>query len=194
MSARAASILGLALVALVALAPLCALLFAGNGRGRPAGPSAAPVMESRAPTAQARTIGPGCVERPLAYGLTNDQAQGEENERTIMSPFVAHPPVPKPGFYAPGHGPDQSTLFHALYHGYVVVRYSRPLAARVERQLGPAVRHAAQPVVLVAGDRMPFAMGGLVYGRSSVCGRLGRSTVSQMSEWLRSARPRRGPA
>ena len=184
MSTRAALILALAVVA---IAPLCFVLFTDGHTASPA-----PARQATQPT-PARTIDAGCVEHPLAYGLTNDQAQGEQNERPIMSPFVAHPPVPKPGFYAPGKAPDQSTLLHALYHGYVVVRYNRALATKVERELGPTVHHATEPVVLVAGDGMPFAVGGLVYGRTSICGKLNRATILQLSRWIETARPHARP-
>jgi len=184
MSTRAALILALAVVA---IAPLCFVLFADGHHASPA-----LARQATQPT-PSRTIDAGCVERPLAYGLTNDQAQGEQNQRTIMSPFVAHPPVPKPGFYAPGTAPDQNALLHALYHGYVVVRYSRALASKVERELGPTVHHAAQPVVLVAGDHMPFAIGGLVYGRTSICGKLSRATIRQLTGWIDTARPHARP-
>jgi hypothetical protein len=132
----------------------------------------------------------GCVERALVYGLTNDEAQGEQYDRDFLSPFAPHPPLPAAGYYAPGRGPDQATLLHALYHGYVVVRYRPSLADRVERDLGRAVHRATQPVVVVAGRGMPFAAGALVYGRSSTCAGLNRTAVDQLRTWIESARPR----
>jgi hypothetical protein len=178
MSARHVVILGL--VAL-ATAPLCLLLFSG-------GRDATAARPTRATTPTSTTIEAGCVERALAYGLTNDEAQGEQNDRMFLSPLLPHPPLPRPGFYAPGHGPDQGTLFHAFYHGYVVVRYRSELADAIERRLSAPVRRAAQPVVLVAGDRMPFAAGALVYGRTTTCGTLNRATLGQLAGWIESAR------
>jgi hypothetical protein len=179
MSARHVVILGL--VALAAV-PLCLLLFGG---GRDATAARTP----RTSTHTSSTIAAGCVERPLAYGLTNDEAQGEQYDRMFLSPFAPHPPLPRRGFFAPGHGPDQATLLHALYHGYVLVRYRPDLADAIKRHLSAPARRAAQPVVLVAGDRMPFAAGALVYGRTTICGRLRRATLGQLAGWIDSARP-----
>lgn len=186
MSLRRALIL--ALVALAA-GPLCFVAFAGD-RG---GPSRAPsrAMTNRPAVASASsTVDEGCVDRVLAYGLTDDQALGEQYDREFLSPLVAHPPLPEPGFYPPGHAPEQAALFHALYHGYVVVRYQRALAAVIRRDLRTAVRRAPQPVVVVAATGMPFAAGALVYGRTSICGKLSRTTVTQLAAWIESARPR----
>ena len=70
MSARAASLPALALLA---IAPLCVLLFA-DGRDPAEDRTPAPARTAAATTSEARTIAPGCTERPLAYALTNDQA------------------------------------------------------------------------------------------------------------------------
>ena len=64
------------------------------------------------------------------------------------------------------------------------------LAEVVKRDLLGVVRRAAQPVVLVSGRGMPFAAGALVYGRESICRRLSRSSLVQLSTWIESARPR----
>jgi hypothetical protein len=180
MSARHVLILALAALA---TAPLCVLVF-GDGR-------AARQPPARAQATVRETLHDGCVERPLAYGLTNDQAVADQYARDLLSPFVPHPPLPRPGFYAPGRGPDQATLLHALFHGYVVVRYRPDLAAAVERDLAASVDRAAQPVVVVAGDRMPFAAGAVVYGRTSICRSVDRKAVGQLAAWIRSARPGR---
>jgi hypothetical protein len=37
---------------------------------------------------------------------------------------------------------------------------------------------------------MPFAVGALVYGRESICGKWNRATVGQLTGWVESARPR----
>jgi hypothetical protein len=129
------------------------------------------------------------VEHSLTYGLTNDQAQSAQLADEFLSPLVAHPPLPRPGFYPPGRAPDQGALFHALYHGYVVVRYRPALAAAAERGLRAAIRRAAQPVVVVAGTGMPFAAGAIVYGRTSVCSSLGGAAADQLAAWVRGARP-----
>jgi hypothetical protein len=63
------------------------------------------------------------------------------------------------------------------------------LADVVKRDLRDAVRRAAQPVVLVSGRGMPFAAGALVYGRESICGRLSRSALGQLTTWIENARP-----
>jgi hypothetical protein len=176
-----------------ALVPLCLLAF-GDGQ-TPNQPWSPPAVTATAPAGTAPkadvTVDMGCVDRPLAYGLTNDQARGEQYNRALLDPFAPHPPLPRIGYYAPGRGPDQPTLVHALYHGYVVVRYRPGLANVIERDLRVAVGRAAQPVVLVSGRGMPFAVGALVYGRESVCGKLSRTTVGQLTEWIESARPQR---
>jgi hypothetical protein len=131
------------------------------------------------------------VEHPLAYGLTNDQAEADQLNRDFLSPLAPHPPLPRPGFYAPGRSPEQGALFHALYHGYVVVRYRPVLAAAARRGLRDARRHASQPVVVVAGTGMPFAAGAIVYGRTSICATLDEAAIVQLAAWVRDARPAR---
>jgi hypothetical protein len=131
----------------------------------------------------------GCVEHVLTYGLTNDQAQSDQLAKDFLSPLVAHPPLPRPGFYPPGRASDQGALFHALYHGYVVVRYRPALATAARRGLRAAVRGAAQPVVVVAGSGMPFAAGAIAYGRTSVCSSLDGAAMGQLGAWVRGARP-----
>jgi hypothetical protein len=37
---------------------------------------------------------------------------------------------------------------------------------------------------------MPFAAGALVYGRTSLCGKLDRATVGQLTAWIETATPR----
>jgi len=182
----------LALVACAsAIGPLCLVAF-GGGRAaarRSPPPPAGTVTGAGSSARVAPSIDPGCVDRPLPYGLTNDQARGEQYDRSLLDPFAFHPPLPKAGYYAPGHAPDEAALIHALYHGYVVVRYRPALAGRVARELRGAVRRAPQPVVLVAGRGMPFAAGALVYGRESICGRLSRGALGQLTTWIESARP-----
>jgi hypothetical protein len=119
--------------------------------------------------------------------VTDDQARGEQYDRDFLSPFAAHPPLPKPGYYAPGRAPDQAALLHALYHGYVVVRYRQTLADAVRADLRRRLAQASEPVLLVAGKGMPFAMGALVYGRTSNCGRLNRTTMDQLTAWVEKA-------
>lgn len=174
---------GLVILAVAALAigPASFLIF-GGGRTRPA------------PAAARAAIAPvegGCVERALAYGLTNDEAQAAQYRQTLLSPFVDHPPLPRPGFYAPGLAPDQNALLHALYHGYVVVRYRPDLAAAARRDLRDAMHRASAPVVVAAAERMPFAAGGVVYGRSTMCGTLDRAGAGQLAAWVQHARPQR---
>ncbi len=182
-------------VVVAAFAPVCAVVFAhGHAASQPWSPASAPAR-ALAPGAVTssdtnRSIDGGCVDRPLSYGLTNDQAQGQRYDDSLLDPFAFHPPLPKVGFYAPGRAPDQSALVHALYHGYVVVRYRPALADVVERDLRAAVRRAPQPVVVVSGRGMPFAAGALVYGRESICGTLHRASVAQLTAWIDSARPR----
>ena len=36
---------------------------------------------------------------------------------------------------------------------------------------------------------MPFAVGGLVYGRESICGKLNGTTLGQLTGWVENARP-----
>jgi hypothetical protein len=181
------SALVLAFVAL-AIGPGCLVVFRdGHAAARPSSP---PVTAAAPRTANAKvSIDAECVDRPLSHGLTNDQARGEAYDRSLLDPFAFHPPLPRAGYYAPGHAPDEAALVHALYHGYVVVRYRPALADVVKRDLRGVVRRAAQPVVLVSGRGMPFAAGALVYGRESICGRLGRSSLVQLSTWIESARP-----
>jgi hypothetical protein len=183
MSVRHLLIVGLVVLA---AAPLSMLLFGG---GRDAG--AAPPARTTATAPATTTADRGCVERALTYGLTNDQAQADQFARDFLSPLVAHPPLPRPGFYAPGRAPDQAALFHALYHGYVVVRYRPALAGAVKRGLRSAVRRGPQPVVVVAGTGMPFAAGAVVYGRTSICATLDRAAMDQLAAWVRAARPGR---
>jgi hypothetical protein len=156
-------------VAALAIGPASFVLLGGGGdRER------APVRAA-ARTVPATSIATGCVERP------RDDAP--------LSPFAAHPPLPRTGFYAPGRGPDQDALVHALSHGYVIVRYRPELAHAIERRLRTAVRRASQPVVVVAGTGMPFAAGAVVYGRTSVCGTWDGATGEQLADWVRRARP-----
>lgn len=181
-------------VVVAAFAPVCLVVFAdGHAASQPWSP---PPAGARAPAVDAVTssdtkgsIGGGCVDRPLSYGLTNDQALGEQYARSLLDPFVSHPPLPRAGYYPPGRAPDQAALVHALYHGYVVVRYRPALADVVKHDLRGAVRRAAQPVVLVSGRGMPFAAGALVYGRESICGRMNRTTLGQLTVWVENARP-----
>ena len=141
----------LAVVAL-AIGPVCLVVF---GDGHAAARRSPPPVTAAAPaTADAKvSVDAGCVDRPLSYGLTNDQARGEAYDRALLDPFASHPPLPKAGFYPPGHAPDQAALSMPLYHGYVVVRYRPALAGVVKRDLRAAVGRAAQPVVLVSGQR-----------------------------------------
>ena len=174
----------LAVIAL-AIGPACFVAF-GDGHAA-ARPSSPPVT---AAAANARvSVDAGCADRPLSYGLTNDQARGEAYDRSLLDPFAPHPPLPRAAYYPPGHSPDQATLIHALYHGYVVVRYRPALASIVKRDLRAAVGRSAQPVVLVSGSGMPFAVGALVYGRESICGRMNRATLGQLTGWVENARP-----
>jgi hypothetical protein len=187
---------GRRLLALAAItlagAPACMLVF-GNGHSSRPGSPFPPASSTAASVSPARgSAVDGCVERGLLYGLTNDEVRGEEYDRDFLSPFAPHPPLPAAGYYAPGRSPDQATLLHALYHGYVVVRYRPSLAERVKRDLGGAVERAAQPVVVVAGRGMPFAAGALVYGRSSICAGLSPTAVAQLRTWIEAARPRVG--
>lgn len=186
------SALGLVIVVL-AIGPVCLVLFADDHAAARPGPSplTAPAPATGAATSSeaGQPVDAGCVARPLSYGLTNDPARGERYNRSLVDPFAFHPPLPKAGYYAPGHAPDQLALVHALYHGYVVVRYRPALAGVVKRDLRGAVRRAAQPVVLVSGSRMPFAAGAVVYGRESVCRRLSRGSLAQLTAWIESARP-----
>jgi hypothetical protein len=184
MSVRHLLIVGLVVLA---AAPLSMLLF-GGGRDAGAAPAA---TTARAQAPPKTTVEGGCVEHALTYGLTNDQAQADQFARDFLSPLVAHPPLPRPGFYAPGRSPDQAALFHALYHGYVVVRYRPALAATVKRGLRTAVSRAPQPVVVAAGTGMPFAAGAVVYGRTSICATLDRAAMDQLATWVRDARPDR---
>ena len=176
----------LAVIAL-AIGPACFVAF-GDGHAA-ARPSSPPVTAARGTANAEVSVDAGCVDRPLSYGLTNDQARGEAYDRSLLDPFAPHPPLPRAGYYPPGHSPDQAALIHALYHGYVVVRYRPALASIVKRRLHGAVDRAAQPVVLVAGRGMPFAVGALVYGRESICGKLNRTTLGQLTAWVESARP-----
>jgi hypothetical protein len=183
----------LAFVAL-AIGPVCLVVF---GDGHAAAQRSSPLVTAAAPRTGTATsskakvsVDAGCVDRPLSYGLTNDEARGEQYDRSLLDPFAFHPPLPKAGYYPPGHAPDQATLVHALYHGYVVVRYRPVLADVVKRDLRSAVQRAAQPVVLVAGRGMPFAVGALVYGRESICGSMSHTSVGQLIGWIESARPR----
>jgi hypothetical protein len=74
------------------------------------------------------------------------------------------------------------------------VRYRSSLAAAVKRDLSHLVSHAHEPVVLVAGTRMPFAVGALVYGRTTICGTLRTATIAPLDAWVARARPgRAGP-
>jgi hypothetical protein len=174
------------LVALVALAsaPVWMLVFGSGDKAGAARQAPAPAHT----TTRAAALR-GCVEHALSYGLTNDEAQSGQLANEFLSPLVVHPPLPHPGFYAPGRAPDQGALFHALYHGYVVVRYRPPLATAARRGLRAAVRDAAQPVVVVAGAGMPFAAGAIVYGRSTVCSSLNSAAMDQLAAWVRGARP-----
>jgi hypothetical protein len=187
MRVTARNALVLAVIAL-AIGPVCLVVF---GDGHAAARRSSPPVTAPAPaTANAEVpVDAGCVDRPLSYGLTNDQARGEAYDRSLLDPFAFHPPLPKAGYYPPGHAPDQATLIHALYHGYVVVRYRPALPGVVKRKLYEAVKRAAQPVVVVAGRGMPFAVGALVYGRESICGNLNRTTIGQLIWWVESARP-----
>jgi hypothetical protein len=158
-------------VAALAIGPASFVLLGGGGdRER--------VQVRPARSVPATSIGTGCVERPHDDGP--------------LSPFAAHPPLPRTGFYAPGRGPDQDALVHALSHGYVIVRYRPELAHAIVRDLRTAVRRASQPVVVVAGTGMPFAAGAVVYGRTSVCGTLDRASAGQLADWVERARPVRG--
>ncbi len=186
--------LALAIVVL-AVGPLCLVAFGdGHAAARrspsPLAGAPAPAADGATPLKAKLSVEPGCVDRPLSYGLTNDQAQGQRYDDSLLDPFAFHPPLPKSGFYPPGRAPDQSALVHALYHGYVVVRYRPALADVVERDLRAAVRRAPQPVVVVSGRGMPFAAGALVYGRESICGTLHRASVAQLTAWIERARPR----
>ena len=123
----------LAVIAL-AIGPACLVVF---GDGHAAARRSSPPVTAAAPaTANAKvSVDAGCVDRPLSYGLTNDQARGEAYDRSLLDPFASHPPLPKAGYYPPGRSPDQAALIHALYHGYVVVRYRPALASIVKRDL-----------------------------------------------------------
>jgi hypothetical protein len=186
------SALVLAIVVL-AMGPVCLVVFADeHAAARPGSspPTAtAPATGAATSSETGQSADAGCVARPLSYGLTNDPARGEQYNRSLVDPFAFHPPLPRVGYYVPGHAPDEAALVHALYHGYVVVRYRPALADVVKRDLRGAVRRAAQPVVLVSGSRMPFAAGAVVYGRESICGRLSRSSLAQLTAWIESARP-----
>jgi hypothetical protein len=174
----------------VAIGPLCLLAFSG---GHAAPPDRSPSQETRSAAAAGvvpradGSVDAGCVDRALAYGLTDDQAVGERYDRDFLSPFAAHPPLPRAGYYAPGHAPDQAALLHALYHGYVVVRYRQTLADVVRGDLRRRVARASEPVLLVSGRGMPFAVGALVYGRTSICGTLNRTTTDQLTAWIEKA-------
>ena len=186
MTVRQALILA---VITLTIGPACLVVFGdGHAAARRSTPPVTPADPGAANTKV--SVDAGCVDRPLSYGLTNDQARGEAYDRSLLDPFAFHPPLPKVGYYPPGRAPDQAALIHALYHGYVVVRYRPALAGVVKRKLRDAVERAAQPVVVAAGRGMPFAVGALVYGRESVCGRVSRTSVAQLTEWIATARPR----
>jgi hypothetical protein len=187
MTVRQALILA---VITLAIGPACLVVF---GDGHAAARRSPPPVTAAAPrAANAKvSVDAECVDRPLSYGLTNDQARGEQYDRSLLDPFASHPPLPKAGYYPPGHAPDQAALIHALYHGYVVVRYKAALAAIVKRRLRTVVDRAFQPVVLVSGRGMPFAAGAVVYGRESICGKLNGTTLGQLTAWIESARPQR---
>ena len=180
---------GLVLVLVtLAVGPACLVAF-GHTHAQPREWSPPPPAAARATVSVPASVDDGCVERPLSYGLTDDQGVADQYARDFLSPLAPHPPLPRPGFYAPGRSPDQAALFHALYHGYVVVRYRPALATIVRRQLRGAVERAVRPVVLAAGEGMPFAAGAVVYGRTSICGRMNHAAIVQLSAWIEHVRP-----
>jgi hypothetical protein len=107
-----------------------------------------------------------CDERTLAYGLTDDRGAGREYESRIL--FGAHPPLPRPGFYAPADTPDPDAVLHALSHHWLVVKY-RPGADTAALETLARGLAARRVLVISGGDGMPFAVGALVWGAQLTC-------------------------
>jgi hypothetical protein len=120
--------------------------------GRDAKPAAA------APRTPAATK--NCSERRLAYGLSDDPRAGRELESEAL--FGAHPPLPRPGYYAPGATPDPQVVLHALTHRWVVVKYRDGVDASTLRTTGHAI-------VIDGGPGMPFALGAVAWGAQMTC-------------------------
>jgi hypothetical protein len=91
--------------------------------------------------------GAGSVER-AARGLELDL-------------FGAHPPLPRPGFYAPADTPDPDAVLHALSHHWLVVKY-RPGADVAGFKILARALAGRRVLVISGSDGMPFAVGALV--------------------------------
>jgi hypothetical protein len=140
----------------LAAGPLLWLAFGrGNAAARPAQQSA-PARHS------------ACDERKLAYGLTDDRGASREYESRIL--FGAHPPLPRPGFYAPADTPDPDAVLHALAHHWLVVKYRPGPDAAAFGTLARALA-GRRVLVISGGDAMPFAVGALAWGAQLTCAR-----------------------
>ena len=109
------------------------------------------------PVARHRT---NCARRTLAYGLSDDPEAGREYESQAL--FGAHPPLPRPGYYAPGTAPDPQVVLHALTHRWVVVSYRDGVDATHLYAGGNAL-------VIDGGPHMPFAVGAVAWGAQLTC-------------------------
>jgi hypothetical protein len=126
------------------------LMWLAFGRG------SATAQPVRAATARHTT----CDERPLAYGLSDDREAGRAYESQAL--FGAHPPLPRPGYYAPADTPAPDVILHALSHRWVVIKY-RP---GVDAQALPA---GPRTLVVSGGAKMPFPLGAVAWGRQLTC-------------------------
>jgi hypothetical protein len=178
----AVSVRALIALAVLTLAagPLLWLAFGRGGAARAATPPvAAAAVKHAAPVA-------GCKETKLEYGLTNDPDGGRAYESQIV--FGVHPPLPAPGFYAPADTPDPETLLHALTHAWTVIKYRPGGDLSSYKRLGREL--ASRRVVVVSGgERMPFALGAVVWGTQVTCTRADAAIAGARAFAQRHARP-----
>lgn len=108
----------------------------------------------------ARAHRTSCDERPLAYGLSDDRDAGRAYSGQAL--FGAHPPLPRPGYYPPADTPSPDAILHALTHRWVVIKYRPGVNAR-------ALPTGPRTIVVSGGEKMPFALGAVAWGRQLTC-------------------------
>jgi len=102
-----------------------------------------------------------CTRRTLSYGLSDDPEAGRRYESQAL--FGAHPPLPRPGYYAPGEAPDPQVVLHALTHRWVVVKYRDGVDA------SRLYQGEENLLVIDGGPSMPFAVGAVAWGAQLTC-------------------------
>jgi uncharacterized protein DUF3105 len=113
--------------------------------------------------------GRSCEVRSLAYGLTDDPGAGRAYQGQAL--FGAHPPLPRPGYYADGQAPEPDAVLHALSHRWVVSKYRPGVDAR-------GLATGKRTIVISGGADMPFALGAVAWGEQLTCEDSNRQAVA----------------